>query len=186
MKEQSEKIIAQTTEWLEKAVIGLNLCPFAKAVHLKKQIRSVVSEAQTSEELRTDLISELKYLAASEPSEIDTTLLIHPDVLSDFYDYNHFLKTADQILHRLDLEGVIQIASFHPQYQFAETDENDITNFTNRSPYPILHLLREESVSRAIDSVADAESIPEKNIETLTKLGLEGWKKLKIPNPSES
>lgn len=174
-------IIAQTQEWLEKAVIGLNLCPFAKSVHIKKQIRYVVSKAQTEDDLLKDLISELRFLSQTQASEVDTTLVIHPKVLKDFYEYNEFLDVADAALVEMDLDGIIQVASFHPRYQFAGTTSDDITNYTNRSPYPILHLLREESVSKAVDSVPDADSIPDQNIETMNRLGIEGWKKLGIP-----
>lgn len=173
---------AQTQEWLEKAIIGLNLCPFAKAVHLKKQIRYVLSKAETTEELLRDLMLELQFLVKTDATEVDTTLLIHPGVLTDFMDYNEFLESADQALVDLDLEGVIQIASFHPQYQFAGTAPDDITNYTNRSPYPTLHLLREDSLTKAIDSYPKVDEIPETNMKTLNDLGLAVWKKLGIPN----
>lgn len=173
-----DQVIAATRKWLELAVIGLNLCPFAKAVHVKKQIRYVHSTAQDTESLLADLIAELRLLDAVDPGEIDTTVLIHPDVLHDFLDYNDFLEVADEALARLDLEGVIQIASFHPDYQFAGTARNDISNHTNRSPFPILHLLREVSIERAVEAVPDAEDIFERNIETLQKLGKKGWKEL--------
>lgn len=167
-----------TQEWLEKAVIGLNLCPFAKAVHLKKQIRYVVSAAKTTDELLHDLLLELKFIEKADPTEVDTTLLIHPNVLHDFLDYNDFLETAELALEELNLVGIIQIASFHPQYQFEGTEPDDISNYTNRSPYPTLHLLREDSVSKAVDSYPAVSEIPENNIKTLNNLGLAGWKKL--------
>lgn len=176
----SEAIIQNTKEWLEKAVIGLNLCPFAKAAYIKNQIRFVVSEATNEDALLRDLIHEMKHLKETPASTTDTTVLIHSKVLKDFLDYNEFLNVADNALIEMELEGVLQVASFHPKYQFDGTDEDDISNYTNRSPYPILHLLREESVSRAIDSYPNAEGIPEKNIETMTKLGIAGWKKLGI------
>jgi hypothetical protein len=179
--DRQNQVIQETQLWLEKAVIGLNLCPFAKSVYLKNQIRYRVSEAETKEVLLQDLISELEFIAKTPTAEVDTTLLIHPKVLDDFFDYNAFLQVADKALRQLGLESVIQIASFHPQYQFADTEADDIENYTNRSPYPILHLLREESVSKAVDSVTDAEAIPEKNIETMKKLGHIGWKKLGLP-----
>ncbi len=172
-----ETIIADTTAWLTRAVIGLNLCPFAKAVHVKGQIRYVVTRATTPEALLQDLINELDHLAEANPEVIDTTLLIHPHVLGDFLDYNDFLDVADAALEDLDLEGILQVASFHPQFQFADTEADDITNYTNRSPYPTLHLLREDSVSRAVEAFPEAESIFEKNIATLRKLGHDGWKK---------
>ena len=176
-----QTVVDEMQTWLEKAVIGLNLCPFAKAVHVKKQIRYQVSSAVTEEQLLRDLLSELQFLVKTQASEVDTTLLIHPQVLNDFLDYNEFLETAEAALVELQLEGVIQVASFHPRYQFAGTAADDITNYTNRSPYPALHLLREESITRAVDSFPDVESIPEKNIETMRALGLKGWKKLGIP-----
>ncbi|MBX9768056.1 MAG: DUF1415 domain-containing protein [Bdellovibrionales bacterium] len=177
----NEIIIAQTKEWLEKAVIGLNLCPFAKAVHVKKQIRYVVSSAHSEQALVLDLMEELQRLERTDAAEIDTTLLIHPEVLNDFSAYNDFLETVDRALEELDLDGTIQVASFHPRYQFAGTKPEDITNYTNRSPYPMLHLLREESVAKAVDAFPDVEDIPEKNMQTLEELGHEGWRKLGIP-----
>lgn len=176
----TDLIINKTQEWLEKAVIGLNLCPFAKSAYIKNQIRFVVSSAKTEEELLNDLIVEMKHLVTTQASETDTTILIHPEVLGGFSDYNQFLGIADSALTELNLDGVLQIASFHPDYQFSGTPPNDISNYTNRSPYPILHLLRESSVSKAIDSYPNAESIPNKNIETMNKLGIEGWNKLGI------
>lgn len=170
--------IAATKLWLERAVIGLNLCPFAKGVHVKNQVRYVVSAAETPEELLRDLLSELEILAEASPSEIDTTLLIHPRVLTDFLDYNDFLEVADAALEEVDLDGELQIASMHPQYQFADTELDDITNYTNRSPYPTLHLLREDSIDEAVEAFPEAEMIFEKNIETMRKLGHEGWNAL--------
>ncbi|MCE3264707.1 MAG: hypothetical protein K0R43_3786 [Pseudoduganella sp.] len=173
-----EAVIADTEQWLEKAVIGLNLCPFAKAVHVKKQVRYVVSEAATPEELLEDLVKELEFLAEEDPEVVDTTLLIHPLVLQDFEAYNEFLDVADAALEELKLEGELQVASFHPDYQFADTDKNDISNYTNRSPYPTLHLLREASIDRAVEAFPEAADIFEKNIETMEQLGHEGWDKL--------
>lgn len=172
------QVIAQTKQWLEKAVIGLNLCPFAKGVHIKDQIRYFVSHAQTAEDLLQDLISELEVLAEANPEKIDTTLLIHPFVMQDFLDYNDFLDVADATLEERDLDGILQIASFHPEYQFEDTQLDDIENFTNRSPFPTLHLLREESIDRAVEAFPEAEEIYEKNMASLRALGLEGWKKL--------
>ncbi|MBA5686920.1 DUF1415 domain-containing protein [Rugamonas apoptosis] len=171
-------IIAATEQWLEKAVIGLNLCPFAKAVHVKKQVRYVVCDADTPEALLSTLMDELQYLSDADPEAVDTTLLIHPNVLTDFQDYNEFLDVADAALEDMDLAGELQVASFHPQYQFADTAPDDISNYTNRSPYPTLHLLREESVERAVDAFPEASDIFEKNIATLEALGHEGWDKL--------
>lgn len=175
-----DAVIAATETWLEKAVIGLNLCPFAKAVHVKKQIRYVVSDATTPEALLATLMDELQLLSDSDPEAIDTTLIIHPGVLQDFEDYNEFLDVADAALEDMDLVGELQVASFHPQYQFADTHPNDIDNYTNRSPYPTLHLLREDSVERAVDAFPEAADIFEKNIDTLRKLGHDGWDQLML------
>jgi hypothetical protein len=175
-----EAVIAATQTWLEKAVIGLNLCPFAKAVHIKNQIRYVVSDATTPEALLEVLMAELELLAETNPAKIDTTLIIHPQVLGDFEDYNEFLDVADAALEDMQLDGILQVASFHPDYQFADTDRNDIENYTNRAPYPTLHLLREESVDRAVESFPEAEDIFEKNIETMRKLGHDGWDALGV------
>ena len=168
----------QTRHWLEQAVIGLNLCPFAKAVHGKGQIRWVESHAGDVKALMADLVHELQLLAAADPEAIDTTLLLHPKVLADFLDYNDFLDLADAALEELGLIGVLQIASFHPQYQFEGTAPDDVENLSNRSPFPTLHLLREDSVERAVAAFPEAESIYEKNIETLRALGPDGWAKL--------
>jgi hypothetical protein len=173
-----EEAIAATQLWLERAVIGLNLCPFAKSVQVKNQIRYVVSAAQTPEELLRDLLVEFEVLAESSSVAIDTTLLIHPHVLTDFLDYNDFLEMADAALVEIDLDGELQVASMHPQYQFADTEPDDITNYTNRSPYPTLHLLREASIEQAVAAFPDAAQIFDKNIETMRRLGHEGWNKL--------
>ncbi|MDO8312667.1 MAG: DUF1415 domain-containing protein [Sideroxyarcus sp.] len=178
MTVSNEEAIAATKLWLERAVIGLNLCPFAKGVHVKNQIRYVVSAAQTPEELLSDVLSELEVLAEASPEAIDTTLLIHPHVLTDFLDYNDFLEVVDAALEDVDLAGELQVASMHPQYQFADTEPDDIINYTNRSPYPTLHLLREASLDEAVAAFPEAEQIFEKNIETMRRLGHEGWNEL--------
>jgi len=170
-----DAVVAATRRWLERAVIGLNLCPFAKGVHVKEQIRYAVSGAQGEEELLADLARELQFLADADPRTCDTTLLIHPLALKDFLDYNAFLDLADAAVEALGLEGVLQVASFHPDYQFAGTAPDDVTNFTNRSPYPTLHLLREDSIDRAVEAFPDAEGIYETNMRTLRKLGTAGW-----------
>ena len=175
----ADTVIADTRTWLEEAVIGLNLCPFAKAVHVKGQIRYVVSEATDVEALQQALMEQLRDLALADPSEVDTTLLIHPLVLQDFEDFNQFLGIAEEMVESLGLEGVLQVASFHPQFQFADTEPGDVTNATNQSPYPTLHLLREESIDRAVEAFPEAESIYEANIETLQRLGREGWAELR-------
>jgi hypothetical protein len=173
-------VIADTRAWLERAVIGLNLCPFAKSVHVKGQVHYAVSDATTAAELLEALVSELKDLVASDAKVRDTTLFMAPDCMQDFLDFNDFLAQADRALVDLDLDGVLQIASLHPQYQFAGTRADDITNFTNRSPYPTLHLLREESIDRAVAAFPDPESIFEVNMQTMEKLGSDGWAALKV------
>ncbi len=177
---KDDAVIAQTKLWLEKAVIGLNLCPFAKGVHIKDQVRYFVSHATTTEELIKDLMAELEVLAEVNPEKIDTTLLIHPFVMQDFLDYNDFLEVADATLEELDLDGILQVASFHPQYQFEDAAPDDIDNYTNRSPFPTLHLLREESIDKAVEAFPEAEQIYEKNMQTLRALGHDAWKKLFI------
>jgi hypothetical protein len=169
-----------TRAWVEKAVIGLNLCPFAKAVQVKNQVRYAVSDAQDEETLLADLQAELLALADADPALIDTTLLIHPGVLQDFLDYNDFLDMAEDCLEALELDGIIQIASFHPDYQFAGAGQDDIENYTNRSPYPILHLLREDSIERAVAAFPDAADIYERNMDTLRRLGLAGWQEMRL------
>lgn len=175
-----DAIVAATRKWLERAVIGLNLCPFAKSVYVKEQVRYVVSNATTPEQLLETLMDELQRLSDTSPEQVDTTLLIHPFVLNDFEDYNEFLDVADVAVEDMQLEGELQVASFHPDYQFADTDAGDISNYTNRAPYPILHLLREDSIARAVDAFPEAEEIFEKNIATMEKLGHEGWDKLDV------
>lgn len=178
MNETHDAAIVATRRWLERAVIGLNLCPFAKAVYAKQQVRFVCSAATTPEALLEELGNELVLLRDTPAEEIDTTLLIHPQVLGDFLDYNDFLDGADALIEALELDGEIQVASFHPQYQFAGTEPDDIENCSNRSPYPMLHLLREDSVERAVAAFPDPDAIVERNLETLRKLGPEGWQKL--------
>jgi len=178
--QDDDQVIAATRNWLEKAVIGLNLCPFAKAVHVKQQVRYVVSNATTPEALLETLMDELQRLSDTDPETTDTTLLIHPFVLNDFLDYNEFLDVADAAVEDMQLDGELQVASFHPDYQFADSDVNDIGNYSNRSPYPILHLLREESIDRAVEAFPEAADIFDKNIETLDKLGHDGWDKLDV------
>lgn len=174
----AQEAIAATQRWIAAAVIGLNLCPFAKAVYVKQQIRYVVSAACSLPELQADLVAELQNLQAADPEKIDTTLLIHPWVLNDFLAYNDFLDLAEACIEALDLSGQIQIASFHPQYQFADSEPDDIENCTNRSPYPMLHLLREASIDRAVEAFPDAADIFNKNMETMRRLGNEGWQAL--------
>ena len=171
-------IVRLTKAWLEHAVIGLNLCPFAKSVYVKEQIDYRLCNATEPDQLLDALKTALQDLVDTDPEVIDTTLLIHPWVLQDFFEYNNFLDRADNLLDKAGLNGVIQIASFHPQYQFADTTPDDITNSTNRSPYPMLHLLREDSLTKAIDAVPEAATIFERNMETLRNLGSDGWQQL--------
>ena len=173
-----DEVLNQTRHWLEKAVIGLNLCPFAKAVYVKNQVRLVVSHARHADDLLEELDKELDLLVATPAEEIDTTLLIHPTLFDDFLDFNDFLEIAEGVVDEHGLDGVVQLASFHPQFQFDGTEPDDIRNYTNRAPFAILHLLREESVERAVDAFPEAEAIFEQNIATLEKLGHAGWKAL--------
>lgn len=182
MNELSD-VIAATRGWIERVVIGLNLCPFAKSVYLSNRVRFVVSEVRTADALLGDLERELRALARAAPEDVETTVLIHPHVLASFLDYNDFLDVADAAIERLDLAGIIQIASFHPDYQFAGTAPDDVSNYTNRSPYPMLHLLREESVERAVDAYPGAERIPDRNIETMRRLGIHGLLRLGHSDP---
>jgi hypothetical protein len=170
-----EAVIAATRQWIEKAVIGLNLCPFAKAVYVKNQVRYVVSHAPHLDGLLEDLDRELDFLAAADPEAVDTTLLIHPTLLADFLDFNDFMQLAEAAVGEHRLDGVIQIASFHPRFQFEGTQPDDIGNFTNRAPFPTLHLLREASIEGAVAAFPEAGTIYERNIETLEALGHTGW-----------
>ncbi len=181
--EAADPFIAATRTWLEKAVIGLNLCPFAGAVHLSGRVRFCVSQAPDADTLVGDLAREITGLMAADPAVCETTLLIHPHVLADFGAYNDFLDIADATVEALGYEGELQVASFHPRYLFADTQPDDIANYTNRSPHPMLHLLREESVERAIASVPDTDAIYERNIATLRGLGFAGWKRLWADQP---
>ena len=173
-----DAVLQQTRHWLEKAVIGLNLCPFAKAVYVKNQVRLVVSQARHADDLLEELDRELELLVATPDEQLDTTLLIHPTLFDDFLDFNDFLEVAEGVLDEHGLEGVIQLASFHPQFQFDGSEPDDIGNYSNRAPFAILHLLREESVERAVAAYPEAEAIFEKNVATLERLGHSGWKAL--------
>jgi hypothetical protein len=172
------EVINRTRAWLEQAVIGLNLCPFAKAVHGKGRIRWVVSAATDADALRAELADELRRLANTPIEVVETTLLIHPHVLTDFLDYNDFLDAADAEIASAGLEGVIQVASFHPDYVFAGVAADDPSHATNRSPWPLLHLLREESIDRAVAAYPDPDAIVGRNLDTLRRLGPEGWRAL--------
>lgn len=174
-----EQVLADTRHWIEKAVIGLNLCPFARSVYVKNQVRIVVSRARHADAFLDDLDRELELLRNTPADEVDTTLLVHPTLFPDFFVFNDFLDVVDDVVAEHELEGVIQVASFHPDFQFEGVEADDISNATNRAPYPTLHLLREDSVSRAVESEGgDAQAIVERNIRTLRELGPEGWKNL--------
>jgi hypothetical protein len=179
MECNDEQVLADTRHWLEKAVIGLNLCPFARAVFVKDQVRIVVSRARHLDAFLDELDTELDLLQATPPEQIDTTLLVHPTLFPDFLEFNDFLGVVDDVVVEHDLEGVIQVASFHPAFQFEGSEPDDIGNATNRAPYPMLHLLREESVARAVASDAgNTDAIVERNIATLQALGHAGWRRL--------
>ena len=175
-----DQVVAAMRHWLERAVIGLNLCPFAKGVHSKGQVRYVVSDARDDDTLLADLERELQALLAAAPAEVDTTLLIHPYMLDAFEDFTRFLDLVDVVLRMQRLQGVLQVASFHPDYVFADSDPDDITNYTNRSPFPTLHLLREASIDRAVAAFPDAAAIYERNMQTLSELGHDGWRALGV------
>jgi hypothetical protein len=175
-----ERVLADTRRWLERAVIGLNLCPFAKAVHVKQQIHYAVYHQPDEAGLLDALMFEAVQLLAHDAAVRDTTLLIAPQALADFLDFNDFTGRAERRLARAGYDGVLQLASFPPRVQFAGSEEGDIANATNRSPYPTLHLLREDSVSQAVDAFPDAADIFERNIETLERLGADGWAALGV------
>ncbi len=172
-----EQDLADMRRWIEEAVIGLNLCPFAKSVYVKNQVRIVVSHARHLDAFLDDLDSELEFLRDTPAEQVDTTLLVHPTLFPDFFVFNDFLNVVDEVVEEHELEGVIQVAHFHPEFVFEGVEADDVTNFTNRAPYPALHLLREESVERAVASGDSAEEIVERNLRTLRELGRDGWAK---------
>jgi uncharacterized protein len=180
MKHAVDAVVRDTRKWLERAVIGLNLCPFAKAVHVKGQVHYAVSGATSPGELLAELARELDALMGCDAAVQETTLLIAPDCLGDFLDFNDLLPRAEKLIRKRGLEGVIQLASFHPAYQFAGTEADDISNCTNRSPHPTLHLLREASIERAVEAFPEAAAIYEANIDKLRSLGPEGWSALDV------
>lgn len=181
-----EDVVAVMRQWLEKAVIGLNLCPFARSVYLNEQVRFVVSDAPHLDAFLEQVDEELDLLAAADPARIDTTLLIHPTLLPDFADFNDLCAIAEEAVAEHDLEGVVQVAFFHPRFQFEGTDPDDIANYTNRAPYPTLHLLREDSIARAVSAYGDPDEIYKRNIDTLRKLGRQGWDALGIAGPDQT
>ena len=176
-----DTVSEHTKQWLEKAVIGLNLCPFAKAPHVKNLVRIVVSEARHLDGFLEDLDRELQLLGNTPASELETTLLVHPTLFPDFETFNQMLEIADDAVLENELEGIVQIAPFHPDFQFEGTEADDISNYTNRSPYPTLHLIREDSIAKATEAFPDASAIFDRNIALLEKMGHEGWDKLDIP-----
>ncbi|NIE87418.1 MULTISPECIES: DUF1415 domain-containing protein [Burkholderia] len=176
MNPSEAEILAATRHWLTRAVIGLNLCPFAKSVHVKGQVRYALSRASRFEDAFADLETELRALAEADPEAIDTTLVIFPFAFAEFADFSDAIHFADQLLQQLRLDGMLQVASFHPRYQFDGSEPEDIENYTNRAPYPILHLLREASIDRAVEAFPDAAEIYERNQATLRRLGHAGWR----------
>ncbi len=178
--EQERTVIEDTQKWLLQAVVGLNLCPFAKAVVVKDMVRYRVCPSADPADVLALLREELQHLAQADPDKLDTTLLIAPKALPDFLDFNDFLADCDEVLMDLELDGVLQVADFHPQYQFGGTEVDDIENFTNRTPYPTLHLLREASIDKAVEAYPDASLIFERNIVVLNQLGRAGWEALDI------
>ncbi len=170
----AEQVVLKTRSWVERAVIGLNLCPFAKAPYARQAIRYVVSGASDADRLLDDLEYELTALNLADPTETETTLLIHPLTMTRFLDFHFFLSEAEAMLAQLDLRGKLQVAPFHPHFEFADTRQDSVENFSNRSPYPTLHLLRESSVSRAVSLIADPAVIYRNNIATLRELGHAG------------
>jgi hypothetical protein len=186
MNSSPEQVLAATRAWVDRMVIGLNLCPFARGVQNRQQVAYVLSTAQDEAALLADLGHEMDRLVATDAAVLDTTLLIHPQVLADFLDFNDFLGAADDLLEQLGYDGILQVASFHPRFQFAGTQVEDVTNATNRSPYPTLHLLREDSVDRAVAAFPEAELIYEKNKRTLVELGAAGFAALQLQCRSDA
>lgn len=184
MSYTDQEIIEHTKIWLEKAVIGLNLCPFAKAPHVKGQIRIAVSHAKHLDAFLEDVDAELQKLLATPAEALETTLLVHPDLFDDFLQFNDMLDLADRAIADNQADGVIQIAPFHPDFQFDGTNTDDITNYTNRSPYPTLHFIREDSIEKAAQAFPDPAVIFERNMNLLREMGHDGWDKLGIPHVS--
>jgi len=183
---RKSEVLQATERWLERAVIGLNLCPFAKAVYVKGQIHYALCWAHDSADVLEALAAELDDLLAQTPAQRDTTLLILPDAFPDFWDFHGLVQGAEKLLRTLRLEGVLQIASFHPQFEFADAPAGDMAHYTNRAPFPVLHLLREDSMDRAVAAYPDAALIYERNIARLRALGLQGWRDLQLAAPPKS
>jgi hypothetical protein len=180
---REREVLQATQSWLERAVIGLNLCPFAKAVHAKCQIHYALCWHHDSADVLGALSAAMHDLRAQTPEQRDTTLLILPDAFPDFFDFHGLVQRAEKLLRTLRLDGVLQIASFHPQFEFADAPVGDMAHYTNRAPYPILHLLREDSMDRAVAAYPDAALIYERNIARLRDLGFEGWNALEVAAP---
>jgi uncharacterized protein len=168
-------VVAAMTSWLERAVIGLNLCPFAKAVHVKRQVHFAVSAATAPDGVLQDLARELDALCEHAPVDRETTLLVVPDGLGEFLEFNEVVARGNRLVRKRGLEGVIQLASFHPAYCFADLQPDDMANFSNRSPFPTLHLLREDAIKRAVEAIADPREIYAANIRRLREIGPAGW-----------
>ncbi|NDV11602.1 DUF1415 domain-containing protein [Crenobacter caeni] len=181
------KTVEQVTRrWVEEAVIGLNLCPFARSVYVEGRVRIVVSAARHLDAFLEDLDRELDTLSDADPAKIDTTLLVHPTLFPDFETFNDVLELAEEVVDEHALTGVIQVAHFHPDFRFEDAEEDDVANCSNRSPYPTLHLLREASIERAVSALADPDAIYRANIETLHKLGWAGWRALGVGAPDDA
>jgi uncharacterized protein len=178
MKNSHNHVIDTTKLWVERFVIGLNLCPFARHPFRTDKIKYIVFDGDNQEKLTEKLVMEINHLLETTPSVLETTLIILPDMLADFDEYLDYLEISEFILSELELEGLVQVASFHPDYQFEGTEPDDVENYTNRSPFPILHLLREDSVERAIEAFPEVGDIPAQNIETMKTLGLDHVKKM--------
>lgn len=183
---RAREVMQATQGWLERAVIGLNLCPFAKAVHVKGQIHYALCWAQDTADVLDALAAEMQDLLAQAPEQRDTTLLILPNTFPDFWDFHGLVQRAEKLLRTLRMDGILQIASFHPQFEFADAPAGDMAHYTNRAPYPILHLLREDSMDRAVAAYPDAALIYERNIARLRELGLQGWQDLQLAALSQS
>jgi hypothetical protein len=177
--DDADRVVARTRAWVEHAVIGLGLCPFARGPHAQGRIRYRVSTARDEDALVADLAEELHLLAQVDPQQVETTLLVHPWALQRFEDFNQFLGIADAAVAALGMTGVLQVASFHPDYRFEDAAPDEIANATNRSPYPTLHLLREDSVAEAVRAHGDTDAIYQANIRCLEGLGEAGWARLR-------
>lgn len=180
MLDADHAALTATQHWLERAVIGLNLCPFAKAVYAKGQVHFAISRADSPAAVLEHLACELDALLSRDPQERETTLLVLPHCLQEFLEFNELVSRGERLIRKKGHEGAVQLASFHPEYCFVDAAESDVANFSNRSPYPTLHLLREASIDRAIRAFPDAASIYAANIEALRKLGTAGWAALDV------